>query len=101
MKATFQNIIDGDRPVLVDFFATWCGPCMAMQPILQEVASRLGERAKIVKIDIDKNPDLAAKMNIRSVPTLHIYRQGRLLWQQSGMQSARSLENLLEQYADY
>lgn len=97
MKSSFESLINSEVPVLIDFFATWCGPCVAMQPILQEVAEKSGDDAKIVKIDVDKNPELADKMGIRSVPTLMVYRNGKMLWQQSGMQSVQSLLYVLQQ----
>jgi thioredoxin 1 len=97
MKSSFDSLINSEVPVLIDFFATWCGPCVAMQPILQEVAEKSGDNAKVVKIDVDKNPELADKMGIRSVPTLIVYRNGKMLWQQSGMQSVQSLLYVLQQ----
>ncbi|MCH8555107.1 MAG: thioredoxin [Schleiferiaceae bacterium] len=97
--ATFQDIINSDKPVLVDFFAEWCGPCKMMSPILQDVAQRVGENAKIVKIDVDKNQALAQQMGVRGVPTLAIFKNGEQLWRQSGVVQANQLESLLNQYA--
>ena len=93
---TYQEIINDKKPVLVDFSAEWCGPCKAMSPILKEVAGELGDDAKIIKIDVDKNQGLAQKLGIRGVPTFILYKEGKILWRQSGMQSAHDLVQLLK-----
>ena len=91
---TFEEIIDSDKPVLLDFFATWCGPCQMMGPVLQQVKEELGDDVKILKVDIDKYQDLAARFQVRSVPTFAIFKNSELLWKESG---ARPKEFLIEQ----
>ena len=97
-KMSFDELINNDRPTLVDFSAEWCGPCKAMAPILKEVAGLVGEDAKIVKIDVDKNRNLANKLGIRGVPTFILYKNGQTLWRQSGMQSSRTLTELIQKH---
>lgn len=92
---TFQEIINQDKPVLVDFFATWCGPCKMMSPILEDVKQRVGENANIIKIDVDKNPQAASAYQVRGVPTLILFKNGKPLWRQSGVVSANELERLI------
>src|SRR5690606_17891526 len=89
--------INQDRPVLVDFFAEWCGPCKIQAPILEELKGRIGDEASIIKVDVDKNPQAAAKFGIRGVPTLIIFRKGEVMWRQSGVFQANELERLLKQ----
>ena len=96
--ASFSDIINKDTPVLIDFFATWCGPCKAMSPILDDLKKQMGEQVSIVKIDVDKNPGVAAKYQVRGVPTLMIFNSGELLWRQSGVYSAHDLQAILNQY---
>ena len=97
---TFGSIIKGDKPVLVDFFATWCGPCKMMPPILEQVNKQLGEQVRIIKIDVDKNQQLASQLNVSSVPTLAIFKNGEIKWRQPGVQQAAALVNLLKQHID-
>lgn len=95
---TFGTIINGDVPVLVDFFAEWCGPCKMMLPILDQVRSKLGDKVRIIKIDVDKNQKLASAFNVSSVPTLAIFVKGEIKWRQPGVQQANALVDLLNKY---
>ena len=93
---SFSDILNGDKPVLVDFSAEWCGPCKMMPPILKELKALAGETVTILKVDIDKNPSVAASYNIQSVPTLIIFRRGEVKWRQSGVVQVRQLKAALE-----
>lgn len=93
--SNFNEIINSGQPVLVDFFATWCGPCKAVSPIVEAVGKQVQGKARVLKIDVDKNPQLAATLNIRSVPTLAIYKNGQIVWRQSGGMDMQSLLNKL------
>lgn len=95
---TFEEIISSDKPVLLDFFATWCGPCQMMGPILQQVKEELGDEVKILKVDIDKYQDLAARYQVKGVPTFAIFKNSELLWKESG---ARPKEQLVSQIKKY
>lgn len=94
----FEDIIQSDIPVLVDFFAKWCGPCKAMKPILQEVKGMVGEQARIIKIDVDKHEQLAINYHIQAVPTLLLFKKGELVWRQSGVVQSKELKSVLEKY---
>ncbi len=96
-QMSFNDIIKGDTPVLVDFYADWCGPCKMMGPILQDLKKRLGENINIIKIDAEKNPSAAIKYQVRGVPTLILFKNGDILWQQSGVVQAPQLEQIINQ----
>lgn len=96
-QMTFTDLINGDTPVLVDFYADWCAPCRMMAPILQELKQEMGEKLTIVKIDTDRNQQVAAKYQIRSIPTLILFHKGNLLWQQPGVMPLHQLKMVIEQ----
>lgn len=95
----FKDIISQDRPVLVDFTASWCGPCKVQTPILDQVKGEVGDSAQIVKIDVDKNPAIAQQLNIQGVPTLILYRAGKQLWRKSGVSDKNTLVALIQQHS--
>lgn len=96
--ASFSEIINAEKPVLVDFFATWCGPCQTMKPILDDLKSKLGNTASVLKVDVDKNPHAASKYQIRSVPTLILFKKGKVVWRQSGVVPANQLAQIVKQH---
>lgn len=97
--ASFKDIISSDTPVLVDFFATWCGPCQMMPPILDELKKEVGQEARILKVDVDKNNALATKYGVRGVPTLIIFKGGEVVWKQSGVKQVPELKAVLSEFA--
>ena len=97
--SSFKKIISQDKPVLVDFTASWCGPCKAMAPILDQVKNEVGDNASIIKIDVDRNQQIAQSLQIQGVPTLILYKNGKQLWRQSGVVQKEMLVNLLNQYS--
>lgn len=96
-QMTFNDIIKGETPVLVDFYADWCGPCKMMGPILQDLKKRLGDNINIIKIDAEKNPQAAIKYQVRGVPSLILFKNGQILWQQAGVVQAAQLEQIINQ----
>lgn len=93
---TFQELIEGDTPVLVDFFAEWCGPCKMMQPILEDTSKQLGGKVKILKVDVDRNPLAASRFQVRGVPTLILFSRGEVVWRQSGVVPTHQLVQIIE-----
>lgn len=100
MSQKFQELIQSERPVLIDFFATWCQPCKVQSSVLNSVKEQVGDKARIVKIDVDQFPTIASENGVRGVPTLAIFKNGELLWKESGVHDVNSLVGLLEQYSN-
>ena len=98
MSKSFKEIIAADKPVLIDFTASWCGPCKAQSPILDQVKNEVGDTASIIKIDVDKNPSIAQSMNVTGVPTLMLFRNGKQLWRRSGVSDKGTLVSLIQQH---
>jgi thioredoxin 1 len=97
-KETFADIINGDTPVLVDFFAEWCGPCKTMSPILKDFASQMGDRVRVIKIDVDKSPTAAQTYRVQGVPTLILFKNGKIIWRQSGVVQKNQLVEMINQF---
>lgn len=95
---TFNEIIHSDKPVLVDFFATWCGPCKMMTPILKDVKQEVGDSATIIKIDVDKNPQAASEFQVQGVPTLILFKNGKAVWRQSGVVPKAGLVGVIRKF---
>ncbi len=98
MKSNFKTIINSETPVLIDFFADWCGPCKMLAPILKEVKAELGDAIKIIKIDVDKNQPLASEFQVRGVPTMILFKNGKQLWRQSGVLQKDELVSIINQH---
>jgi len=95
---TFQQIIHGDKPVLVDFFATWCGPCKAMSPIVEAIGKEMQGKIRVLKIDVDKNQALASQLNIQAVPTFVIYKNGQIVWRKAGGADKMTLTQVVNSF---
>ncbi len=96
MKSSFKKVIASETPVLIDFFADWCGPCKMLGPILKEVKDELGDDVKIIKIDVDKNQSIAAKYQVRGVPTMILFKNGKQVWRQSGVLQKSDIIRVIE-----
>jgi len=94
----FNEIINSEQLTLVDFFATWCGPCKMMHPVLEQLKGKLGDQIRIIKLDVDKNEPMAMNYRVQSVPTLMLFRKGEVLWRQSGALSLNDLQSVVSQY---
>ena len=96
--SSFQQILNDPKPVLIDFYAEWCGPCKMMPPILKELKEKMGETLRIIKIDVDKNHQITSKYQVRGVPSLMLMKEGSVLWKQSGVMDANSLNKTIQNH---
>ena len=97
MKGNFNKLINGDKPVLIDFQAEWCGPCKTLAPIVKEVYKAMDDKIRIIKIDVDKNQALAKKYQVRGVPTLALFKNGKVIWKESGARTKQQIINIINQ----
>ena len=98
MASTFKDVIQSEKPVLVDFYATWCGPCKMMEPILKELKEAMGDAITVIKIDVDKNREAANALEVQGVPTLMVFQKGALKWRQSGVVATNVLQQVITKY---
>lgn len=96
MKGKFETLVDQETPVLVDFYADWCGPCQMMAPVLKEVAQEMGDKVKVIKIDVDKNQPIAQRFGVRSIPTLILFKKGKVIENRAGVLTKRDLAHMIE-----
>lgn len=97
MKGNFNTLINGDKPVLIDFHAEWCGPCKMLAPVIKEVSKAMEGKVRVIKIDIDKNQELAQRYQVRGVPTLALFKNGKVVWKESGVRTKTQIINAIEQ----
>ncbi|HNZ68275.1 MAG: thioredoxin [Prolixibacteraceae bacterium] len=97
MRGRFENIINTDKPVLVDFYAEWCAPCKVVPPLLKQVKERFNDNIRIIKVNVDSNPSIAGRYDIRSIPTLMLFRNGRTLWKAAGVRAVEEITRVVEQ----
>jgi thioredoxin 1 len=96
-KSSFQALINSEKPVLIDFYADWCGPCKAFAPVLKEIKKEVGDQVKVVKINVDNNPAISQQLEIRSIPTLMIFKKGNVVWRVAGAQSKTAVLRKLDE----
>jgi thioredoxin 1 len=96
LMSKFKEIVDSNTPTLVDFYATWCGPCQAMMPVIEQLKNKMGSQLRVLKIDVDKNPDISDKFKVKGVPTFVLFKSGEILWRQSGGMDINTLTNKIK-----